>query len=282
MSSIAPPFPVSLTKLGGRRALRAGGGEPLFLLHGLTASATHWRRLVPLLSPHHAVVAPTALGHRGGLTPATRPVRIEHVVDDVERCIDELGYDKVHLAGNSMGGWVALELARRGRALSVCALSPAGAWEASAKEPGGQLLHASVRRARWFRPLLPLIAPLPSVRRRALGDMAVHGDRTSASELLGIVADVLACTIHDDLISTPERLMPLRAQCPITLAWSAQDRLFPLHVNGHRARELVPDARFVALEGVGHVPMFDNPQLVADTILQSTALAMRKRATRAS
>src|SRR5581483_8960211 len=114
--------------------LREGAGEPLMLLHDVTGSAEMWRRVIPLLSPHHDVIAPTALGHRGGAVPSTRPTTIQHVVDDTERLIDRLGFGRVHLAGNSLGGWVALELARRGRALSVCALSPAGAWGASGQD----------------------------------------------------------------------------------------------------------------------------------------------------
>lgn len=264
------------SRVDGRRTLRAGGGEPLVLLHGLHGSAAHFRRVVPLLSPHHLVVAPTQLGHHGGRPALSRPVRISHVVDDMEACLDELGHDKVHLAGNSMGGWVALELARRGRALSVCALSPAGAWEVSSKEPAGGLLRRSVSHARLARNLLPLVAGARWVRRYALRDMSVHGERVSARELTGIVTDALGCTVSEDLLSTPESLAPLSCDCPITLAWSAHDQLFPVHVNGHRARELVPEARFTVLDGVGHVPMFDDPQLVADTILRSTALAMRR------
>src|SRR6185436_19662526 len=90
---------------GARRSmsgmLRAGSGSPLVLLHGVTGSAGMWRRVLPLLAAHHDVIAPTALGHRGGTRPTLRPARIEHVVDDAERCLDELGFDRVHLAGNS-------------------------------------------------------------------------------------------------------------------------------------------------------------------------------------
>src|ERR1700712_667713 len=113
--------------------LRAGSGEALVLLHGVTGSELMWRRVVPLLAPHHETVALTALGHRGG-RPAGAGTTIADVIDDAERSLDELGFDRPHLAGNSMGGWVALELARRGRAASVCALSPAGCWDASSSE----------------------------------------------------------------------------------------------------------------------------------------------------
>jgi pimeloyl-ACP methyl ester carboxylesterase len=123
-SVMSPPMPrrlaarSSAVPAAGRFCIRAGRGEPLLLLHGVTGSARMWKHVVPLLAPHHDVIAPTALGHRGGKRAERRPVRVTDVVDDVERCIDEYGFDRVHLAGNSLGGWVALELARRGRGLS--------------------------------------------------------------------------------------------------------------------------------------------------------------------
>jgi pimeloyl-ACP methyl ester carboxylesterase len=255
----------------------------LLLLHGLISSSACWRRVVPLLAPHHTVVAPTCLGHRGGATPTLHPVRVEHLVDDVERCMDALQLARAHVAGNSLGGWVALELSRRGRALSVCALSPAGVWESARREPAARMLRDAARSARRLRPVVPLMAPIPALRRALLRDVAVHGERVGASELIGIVADAVGCTVYEDLLDTPERLMPLgEVSCPVTFAWSGCDRLFPAHVHGTRARELVPGARFLVLDGVGHVPMYDAPQRVADTILQSTALAIRKRPPRSA
>src|SRR5689334_8577002 len=109
--------------------LREGSGEPLVLLHGILGSEGVWRGVVPLLAGDFDAIATTALGHRGGLEPAERPLTIAQLVDGAERQLDELGLDRPHLAGNSLGGWIALELARRGRARTVCALCPAGFWD---------------------------------------------------------------------------------------------------------------------------------------------------------
>jgi pimeloyl-ACP methyl ester carboxylesterase len=76
-----------------------------------------------------------------------------------------------------------------------------------------------------------------------------------------------------DLLATDESLRSLAVSCPVTLAWSEADRLFPVAVNGARARALVPAARFLVLPNVGHVPMLDDPGLVADTILETVQLA---------
>jgi pimeloyl-ACP methyl ester carboxylesterase len=257
--------------------LRQGAGEPLVLLHGITGSARMWADVVPLLADRHDVVAPTALGHRGGRPAERRPARIAHVADDIERLLDELGFDRPHLAGNSMGGWVALELARRGRARSVCALSPAGCW---LDEGDGDQGHASgtlrrvIAMTRLGRPTLPITSRIPLVRRFALADTAAHGERVSPAMLLGLADDLLGCTVHDDLLSTDERLAPLDpVPCPITIAWAERDRILPLRSDGANARKLVPGAEFKVLPGVGHVPMLDDPKLVAETILAVTGAA---------
>jgi len=250
--------------------LRAGAGEPLLLLHGVTGSAAMWRRVMPLLAPHQDVIAFTALGHRGGPRASERPARIAHIVDDVERRIDALGFERLHLAGNSMGGWVALELARRGRASSVCALSPAGLWHGRDSKAVG-VLRSVVRRARAARPFMPLLTRLPAVRSIALRESACHGERVTRRELLDLIDDLLGCTVCEDLFDTPEQLAPLSASCPITIAWAGEDRVFPRAEYDKRVRELVPDAQYVVLEGLGHVAMLDDPRRVADTILAAIA-----------
>jgi pimeloyl-ACP methyl ester carboxylesterase len=249
--------------------------EPLVLFHGVTMSARAWHRVTPLLVDHFAVVTPTALGHCGGPPVVTRPVRIADVVDDAERTLDRLGIETAHLAGNSMGGWVALELARRGRARTVCALSPAGTWDASSREH--RATRAILARARTdtqrSQHLLPLALRLPAVRRFALRSTAADGARVSRQEILGAVRDLLGCAVVDDLLDTGESLPSLDpVPCPITIAWCGEDRLLLESVNGALARTLVPGARHLTLPGVGHVPMLDDPALVAATIREAVAM----------
>lgn len=102
---------------------------PVVLIHGATSSARVWDPLMPILSPTCQIFAPSLAGHRGGPSLITGPVPVvDRIVDDMCRQLDEAAIDTAHMVGNSLGGWVALELARRGRAKSVLALSPAGAW----------------------------------------------------------------------------------------------------------------------------------------------------------
>lgn len=256
---------------GTGEVLRAGQGTPLFLFHGITCSAHVWQSVLPQLAERHAVFVPTALGHRGGNAPEARPVRIAHIVDDAERCLDRMGIARAHLAGNSMGGWVALELARRGRALSVCALSPAGMWDSGGRV-GGKLRKV-IALTRATRSVLPMLAGSATFRRIAMRDNARHGDRVTREELLRLVEDMLACDAAADLLATDEMFAELKAECPVTLAWGEHDQIFPVAKHRARAEAMVPGAHFIVLPDVGHVPMLDNPTLVVDTILESCASA---------
>jgi len=254
--------------------LRQGQGEPLVLLHGILGSERTWNSVVPLVATHHDVIVPNLLGHSGGATVKERPVSIEHIIDDVERQLDELALEKVHLAGNSLGGWVAIELARRGRALTVCALSPSGTWDVDWEDvkSASKKMSSAVRDTRRSRAMLPLLARSKRLRHWILRLSTVHGERVSPAELLAGADDVLGCEIGDLSAIAGAQIAPLNPPpCPITLAWSGCDRLFPVDVYGARAREMIPGARWIVLEDVGHVPMRDDPQLVAQTILTAAA-----------
>jgi pimeloyl-ACP methyl ester carboxylesterase len=228
-----------------------------------------------MLEARHEVVVPAGLGHRGGAQPLRRPVTIDDLVDDVERILDERGLERPHVAGNSLGGWMGIELARRGRAETVCALSPAGSWTAGT--PGQTIGTRKIRRSIALAKLgrfLPMGLLLRSglVRRLILRDVALHGDRLTAAQVAEATADLLGCGIAEDILTTREEIPSLDPlPCPITLAWALDDEIVPMEINGPVARARLPQARFVVLAGVGHVPMIDDPESVARTILETTA-----------
>ncbi|WP_280487645.1 alpha/beta fold hydrolase, partial [Nocardia farcinica] len=177
----------------------------------------------------------------------------------------------------SLGGWIAIELALRGRASSVCALSPAGFWN-----PGGHGQTAAVRKLRRLGALTrathrvqPLVFCSATIRRLAMRDIACHADRLTPAQALTAATDLVECAATEDLLATDEYISAVPdLPCPITLAWSGADAILPPEVNGRIARERLPQARFEILPGVGHVPMIDDPELVAATILATTGTAV--------
>jgi pimeloyl-ACP methyl ester carboxylesterase len=251
---------------------------PLVLLHPATSSGRIWQDVVPLLSEHHEVHTPTLVGHRGGPPVQRRPATISDVVDSAERYLDERGLDRPHLAGNSMGGGVAIELARRGRAATVCAISPAGFWSTSDGSMTRVLKRIRVggKVLRRIHPVAPLVLKSAKGRRIILRNFVCHGERLSAARALDLYfADPMGCTIMDDLAASGGQAEPLDSlPCPITLAWAEVDRFVPAEPYGRTARERLPGATWVTLPGVGHNAMVDDPALVARVIMAVTGVGV--------
>ena len=122
---------------------RGGSGPPLVCLHGFTGTWRAWELVLPMLERRHDVLALTLPGHAGG-PPIEGEVDSDLVVDAVERAMDEAGFDTAHIAGNSLGGYVALQLAARGRAESS-SRSPRPAAGRRATSPTGRRRTSSRR-----------------------------------------------------------------------------------------------------------------------------------------
>jgi pimeloyl-ACP methyl ester carboxylesterase len=257
---------------------RAGSGEPLLLLHGFMGAWHHWRPLLGELAVRYEVIAPTLAGHDGGKPlPAGMPLRFTSSTDLLEAHMDELGLDTVHVVGNSMGGALALELAKRGRARSVVALAPAGGWNRGDGEAQRlarffarqlRLTHATASR-------MQLIVRRPGTRRLALRDVMRHGERVSPTEALELAESSLRCTVAAEAIEAlaSDRddfmLRDLdRIACPVRLATPQFDRILPPALHAPRFRREIPGVDSLTLAGCGHVPMWDDSRLVIDTIAE--------------
>ncbi|MGH2849603.1 MAG: alpha/beta fold hydrolase, partial [Solirubrobacteraceae bacterium] len=97
---------------------RGGAGEPLLCLHGFTDTWRTWELVLPHLERIHDVLAPTLPGHAGG-APVACDAGADELTDVLERLLDRAGIATAHVVGNSLGGYLALRLAMRGRARSV-------------------------------------------------------------------------------------------------------------------------------------------------------------------
>src|SRR5262245_43446660 len=149
-------------------AHRGGEGPPLVLLHGFTGSWRVWELVLPALERRHDVLAPTLPGHAGG-PPLEGELSHDLVPDAIERAMDAAGFGTAHIVGNSVGGYVALKLAARGRARSVVALAPAGGWAPGDESYLGMLHdYAEVHQtAKAAAPHAEALASTPQGRRRA-------------------------------------------------------------------------------------------------------------------
>lgn len=264
----------------GSRGFRRGRGPAVVLLHGLGMSWRAWRPLLGPLSGDHDVFAPTLPGHCGG-PPAPPGLRVDGLADHLEGLLDEQGLGRAHLVGNSLGGWLALELARRGRALSVTAVSPAGAYRHAVDQLRvHSLLRATdlVNRSPMTAPALAPALRSPRVRRTVLRQLMERGDRVPAAEAVGILRDAHGCRVVPSLLRSGrrDRMADLaHPSHPIRVVWGRRDRIIPYAGHGRPLLERLPTATQVSLPGAGHVPMYDAPVLLTSLVKELVASGER-------
>ena len=257
---------------------RAGQGEPLVLLHGFMSTWHQWRPVIAGLVPYFEVIAPTLAGHLGGPPYDEDENTLAAAGDAMERHLDELGVGRAHLVGNSMGGALVLELAKRGRALSVIAIAPGGGWapDSGEAERLARLFARQRQLARVFGPIVPAVIKSPLLRRLAMHDVMRHGELVSPADVVQMMRASLQCTIFprviDALQSDHARVTDLdQISAPTLIAWPRDDRMLPMGRHADRFRAEIPGVEFRVLEGVGHVPTWDDPELVADLVREFVA-----------
>jgi len=250
-------------------SFRGGAGEPLVLIHGFTSFWETWEPMLSTLTPQFDVLAPTLLGHAGRPAIPDGVDLISALADDLEEQMDAAGMATAHLAGNSLGGWLAMELMRRGRARSVVALSPAGGWRTVADtKRAARLFRFAGRMVRFSRPIARFAMRFGILRRLGMRPFALRADRLTLTQMLGAMDGMLAVEVERFVSIVDYRLEPFPdATVPTLIAWSEYDRTIPSPRYSDLWREVAPFAEFRVLSGVGHVPMVDTPPLVAATII---------------
>ncbi|HSK61476.1 MAG TPA: alpha/beta fold hydrolase [Actinomycetospora sp.] len=252
---------------------RTGSGEPVLLLHGITHRRQGWDRVAPLLSHEREVWAIDLPDH--GESPDLPPEYrgdIGPIADAVEAFCTTQGLERPHVVGNSLGGLVALELAARGTVRSATALSPAGFWSTAERLwargvlGGAHAVLALVPSARLQRML-----GTPVLRTALVGLLLAHPSRIDPEQ---IAADLQGLSRPRSSFATMlanlgRWAIPPRAEVPTVVGWGARDFLLPRWQSG-RLRRALPDAAVYLLPGCGHVPMGDDPELVADLVLAAT------------
>jgi pimeloyl-ACP methyl ester carboxylesterase len=259
--------------MAGLAYSREGKGEPLVLLHGLGGSQRVWDPVVARLRREYELIVPDlpGFGDSPRLPAGTEPSALT-LAAAIRGLLDELELGRPHLVGNSLGGWIALELARQGRARTVTLVSPAGA-STRAEALYARSLLALFRRATiGTQRLLPVLLRIRPARFALLAPLMAHGQRLEVS---AAVDSGRSLARAPDFVATSRWLFshqiePFReVPCPVVIGWGRADRLlWPRQAE--RFRTLVPEARLVTLPGVGHVPMSDDPRMIAALISSTT------------
>ena len=256
---------------------RGGSGTPLLCVHGFTDTWRTWELVLPALERRHDVLAPTLIGHAGGPRLEGAVTR-DTIPDALERAMDAAGFETAHIVGNSLGGFVALQLAARGRARSVVALAPAGGW-AAGDESFRETLGDFVTAQEEMRAAAPHAAALVSTRegrRQATQGYVTNFEHIPpdlvAHEMLGVAACEAAVPMIEFALREGYHLDAERITCPVRIAWGTGDTVLPWPSAAERYRtDWLPQAEWIELDGIGHCPQLDVPLETAQLILGFTA-----------
>jgi pimeloyl-ACP methyl ester carboxylesterase len=254
---------------------RSGAGDPLVLLHGLGSSRRAWEPVSAALAEHFDVIAVDLPGF-GDSAPLPAPAepRPAALAAAVAELLDDLDVRTPHVAGNSLGGWVALELAGIRPVASLALLSPAGLWQGD----NPRYCRVSLRVTRWLAThagrLLGVLAGYRLGRAVVLGQTHGRPMRLTPEYARTAIRTMATCPGFDATLKATARrrfLATTPIEAPVTVAFGSRDLLLLPH-QSRRLDQLPPGTRVGALPACGHVPMADDPAAVTALVRRSTAL----------
>lgn len=212
--------------------------------------------------PQRLGVAPHQLA--GVAQGATTVAALTYQVADL---LTQLGLPSAHLAGNSMGGAIALALAARGRATTVTAFSPIGFWSTPGRIWCDQALRPMHQLGTAIRPALPRLLANPVGRTAVFGLLSGKPWAVDPHTALETATGVLDSAGFHEALDSFRYQGVAPSEVPTTIAWGSRDILLTYRTQSRRARTLLPAARHVTLPGSGHVPTFDDPHGCAAILL---------------
>jgi pimeloyl-ACP methyl ester carboxylesterase len=252
---------------------RGGSGEPLVLIHGIGSRWQMWEPVLGRLEREREVVAIDLPGFGASQMPSPTPspgaLSLAALVSEF---LDEIGLARPHVAGNSLGGWIALELAKLGGVSSATALSPAGFQNGLEAVYQRATLWTGVRGARALASRADRLMRSVGARKAAFRQFGANPERISpahAAESVRALAhapwfDETLSAITSDVFRGGEEI-----EVPTTIAWGDRDRLL-LPRQARRAYRQIPHAKVLMLWDCGHVPTYDDPDQVAGVLLEGS------------
>jgi pimeloyl-ACP methyl ester carboxylesterase len=248
-----------------------GDSQSLVLIHGIGSRWQMWEPVLDLLARANDVIALDlpGFGNSPPLPPGVEPGP-RGLAEAVAGFLGRLGVERPHLVGNSLGGWVGLELARLDQVSSVTALSPAGFAGRAESVWSRSNLIAIHRVAKVVRPAADGLSTRAWFRRLAYWLMVAHPGNVPVDDVAGSIRALAdSADFRPTLRATTDRSFRLGQPLgvPVTIAWGEKDRLL-VPRQAERAAAELPGARMVKLPDCGHIPTYDDPELVARVILE--------------
>jgi pimeloyl-ACP methyl ester carboxylesterase len=257
---------------------RLGSGPPLVLVHGVGHRRQAWYPVRDQLAEYRELILVDLPGH-GESDPLELAGRslVDVLSASFRSFLSEQGLKRVHVAGNSLGGRIALEAGVAGDALSVTALSPAGFWRSARDFAYTKRLFATVSRLSVrLEPRAERLSRSLAGRTTMLGWITTHPGRIPPEQAFGdFVAFRRAQPAMREIIAAATQFDGvIPADVPVTIAWGTRDLVLPRY-QAKVARQILPQAKHVWLTGSGHVPMSDDPAAVVRLLLDGSSEPVR-------
>lgn len=254
---------------------RFGSGEPIVLIHGMGSAATAWKPLIPKLIDKFEVITVDLPGH--GKTPLdkARPMDPESLANLVVQNLDELDIKQFHLVGNSLGGWISLEIAAifPERVITLTGLAPAGLWLApfTSRYPGELAVRLM---AKALEKLAPTTLNYKWAKKIGFETVSPRWQELSYEVCLDAV---VAMARSDGYFPAWDGMLKkrfekeIRKEIPVTIIFGDTDHTLPAKTC--QERSLAPDhAKWIILPETGHAPMWDSTEEVLAEILETSKL----------
>lgn len=250
-----------------------GRGPALLLIHGFLVSHKEWLPLLPLLSPRFRCIVPDLPGSGASekRSPDSFPYTREAFVDTLATLLSELGVERAHVCGHSMGGGIALALAadhpsRVERLTVIDAACYPFPVPFKARLPLLPILGPLVFKHLYRRPVFldyfrnEVWSGHPGLDESRVDEYYADFSTPSGREA-GYATLQRTATEHATLVPKIPRVA-----APSLVIWGDEDRIFPVSLSHRLVRE-IPDANLKILDGCGHAPNEERPADTARLLL---------------
>ncbi|HEV7204024.1 MAG TPA: alpha/beta fold hydrolase [Jatrophihabitans sp.] len=242
-------------------------------MHGVTHRRQAWYPVLDQLAEQREVILVDLPGHGQSAPLVTEGRPVQQVLrEQFKQFLTDQQLDRPHVAGNSLGGLVALYAGAEGDARSVTALSPAGFWRNGHEfRYTKQIFQRAATMSERLGDRVELLARTRGGRKLMYGLLCAHPARVTPDQAVGdIRAFRYARPALRTLLDAAEPFdMEIPLDVPVTIAWAARDLVLPPW-QAEAARQAFPFGEHITMRGVGHVPMTDAPEFVAKILLRGS------------
>ena len=247
--------------------VRQGSGPPLLLVHGLGGNLGIWRPVMARLAAERDVIAVDLPGFGGSPLYDDDALTPNALASTLAEFCAGLGVSRPHVAGNSLGAWVALEMAKRGTVASVAAISPAGLW----RDVLGARAHDVRGVGNRLRPAINALLRTKRGRAIVLRSTMARPELVPSADAIELVRAYLDSPGYpsaNDAMRAEVFEHEGRIDVPVTIAWGQEDNL----VAHPSRRRIPPGAVLVEMPGWGHMPTWDDPAGVVAFLLEASCV----------